>query len=192
MHKKHFSLASGLVLALILTGAGCSDKTTVSDNLETNESKIQVEQTDANQTELEDNEGKENEDEQKESDKKTTEDKKVTAPQVEVKTDTEVKADVNTEIKTQTVKEFTITAKNWEFSPATITVNKGDKVRLKITSTDGVHSFILAEYGLNTKLEIGQVQVVEFTADKAGSFSFRCGVPCGSGHMEMKGTLIVK
>lgn len=197
MHKKHFSLANGLALALILTGAGCSNNTTVSSNLETDENKVQAEQNATSQTEVKDN-GSENIQKGSETktaisnDTKTTENKNIITPQIEVKTKTEVKTDVNTEIKTPAVKEFTINAKNWEFSPATITVNKGDKVRLKITSTEGLHSFVLTEYSINTKLEIGQTQIVEFTADKAGSFSFRCGIPCGSGHMDMKGTLIVK
>jgi len=90
------------------------------------------------------------------------------------------------------VKEFTMTAQNWQFSPATITVNKGDKVRLKITSVDVTHGFALKDFNVNVTLEPGQTQIVEFVADKVGSFSFRCSVPCGEGHREMQGTLIVK
>lgn len=93
---------------------------------------------------------------------------------------------------TSPVKVFTMNAKNWQFDPATITVNKGDTVRLKITGSDAVHSFMLKDYNLNVKIEPGQTQIVEFVADKAGEFSFRCGVPCGEGHREMTGKLIVK
>lgn len=90
------------------------------------------------------------------------------------------------------VKEFNMTAKNWQFDPSTITVNKGDTVRLKITGSDAAHSFMLKDYNLNVKIEPGQTQTVEFVADKAGEFSFRCGVPCGEGHRDMTGKLIVK
>lgn len=90
------------------------------------------------------------------------------------------------------LKEFTVTAKNWKFDPGTMTVNKGDKVRLTITSTDVAHSFMLKDYNLNVKLEPNKTQVVEFIADKAGSFTFKCAIPCGDGHREMNGTLIVK
>lgn len=90
------------------------------------------------------------------------------------------------------VKEFTVTAKNWQFDPGTMTVNQGDRVRLKITSIDVAHSFMLKEYNLNAKLEPNETQTIEFIADKAGTFSFRCGVPCGEGHREMTGTLVVK
>ncbi len=90
------------------------------------------------------------------------------------------------------VKEFTVTAKNWDFTPATITVNKGDRVRLKITSADVPHSFTLPDFKIDQKLEPGIVATVEFTADRAGEFGFRCMVFCGSGHRGMKGTLVVK
>lgn len=97
-----------------------------------------------------------------------------------------------TVVPTGPVKEFTMNAKNWQFDPDTITVNKGDTVILKITGADAAHSFMLKDYDLNIKIEPGQTQTIEFVADKAGEFSFRCGVPCGEGHREMTGKLIVQ
>src|SRR3989344_691234 len=44
------------------------------------------------------------------------------------------------------VKEFKITAKQFQFEPATIEVNKGDKVKLVITSTDVPLGFKIVEY----------------------------------------------
>ncbi len=90
------------------------------------------------------------------------------------------------------VKEFTITAKNWQFDPGSITVNQGDKVRITITSVDVNHSFMLKDYNLNVKLEPNKTQVIEFIADKTGTFQFRCAIPCGKGHRDMIGSLIVK
>lgn len=96
---------------------------------------------------------------------------------------------------TETVKEFTITAKNWDFSPSTITVDKGDKVKLTITSIDsGVgsgHGFFLSSFGINERLTKDNTVTVEFVADKVGSFTFFCNIFCGSGHSSMRGTLIV-
>ena len=85
-----------------------------------------------------------------------------------------------------------MTAKKFEFSPSTITVNKGDKVKIKITSTDVNHGFAIPEYGVSQKVDFGKTEVIEFTADKSGEFTFFCNVFCGSGHKEMKGKLIVK
>lgn len=90
------------------------------------------------------------------------------------------------------IKEFTITAKQWNFEPSVITVNKGDRVKITITSADVAHGFAISDYGVNKRIDAGKTEVVEFTADKTGTFTYRCSVPCGSGHSTMGGTLIVE
>lgn len=90
------------------------------------------------------------------------------------------------------VKEFTMTAKKWEFSPSTITVKKGDAVKLSITSIDVAHGFGLNDFGIKERLEPGKTTNIEFVADKTGTFTFFCSVFCGDGHGEMTGTLIVE
>lgn len=94
--------------------------------------------------------------------------------------------------RTAQVKEFKITAKQFQFEPSTIEVNKGDKVRLTITSVDVSHGFSVPEYGINQRLDPGKPVTVEFTADKEGTFTTFCSVFCGSGHSGMKGKLIVR
>lgn len=89
------------------------------------------------------------------------------------------------------VKEIRITAKQWEFQPATVAVNRGDRVRLIVKSIDVSHGFSLPDFGVNTRLEPSVDTVVEFTADKTGTFTYFCSVVCGSGHSEMRGTLTV-
>ena len=89
------------------------------------------------------------------------------------------------------VREFTITAKQWEFQPATITVKKGDHVKLTITTTDVTHGFSLPDFNVNSQISPGSPTVVEFDADKTGTFTFACSVFCGSGHGGMHGTLVV-
>jgi cytochrome c oxidase subunit 2 len=95
-------------------------------------------------------------------------------------------------MKASEQKSFAITAKQFSFDPATITVNKGDAVTLTIKSIDVTHGFSLPDFGVNETLTPGKTVTVKFTADKAGTFSYRCSVMCGAGHMDMKGTLIVK
>lgn len=90
------------------------------------------------------------------------------------------------------VKTISMTAKMWDFSPSTITVNKGDAVKLSIKSIDVDHGFFLPDFGVNTFLKPGMTTSASFTADKTGTFSFSCNVSCGSGHGSMRGTLIVK
>lgn len=95
-------------------------------------------------------------------------------------------------IPTVGVKEFTIIAKNWEFDPATITVNQGDTVKLHVKSIDVAHGFRLSSFNINERLEPGKTADIEFVADKTGTFTFACSVFCGSGHSRMVGQLIVK
>ena len=89
------------------------------------------------------------------------------------------------------VKEFKITAKQFSFDPGTIEVNKGDKVRLIVTSIDVPHGIAIKEYGINQRLDVGKPATIEFTADKPGTFTAFCSVFCGAGHGNMKGNLIV-
>ncbi|HLC73480.1 MAG TPA: cupredoxin domain-containing protein [Candidatus Nanoarchaeia archaeon] len=91
-------------------------------------------------------------------------------------------------------KEVTINmkARKWEFEPSTITVKKGDKVKLLITGEDVKHGFKLTDFNINEDIEPGKTTTIEFTADKIGTFSFMCSVFCGSGHSDMEGKLIVE
>jgi len=89
-------------------------------------------------------------------------------------------------------KEFDIIAKQWDFSPNTITVNEGDNVILNVNSIDATHGFVISDFGVSEQLVSGNTVKIEFTADKKGTFSFFCNVFCGSGHSGMRGTLIVQ
>ena len=89
-------------------------------------------------------------------------------------------------------KTFTIEGKDYAFLPSTITVNKGDKVKIVFQNTDGVHDFVIDQFRVATKtIREGQEDIVEFTADTAGTFEYYCSV---GNHrlMGMAGTLIVK
>ncbi|MEN9582410.1 MAG: hypothetical protein RL641_364 [Candidatus Parcubacteria bacterium] len=93
---------------------------------------------------------------------------------------------------TANVKSFTVDASNFKFAPTTMTVNKGDTVRITLTNGQGNHDFKIDSFNVHTKLlTTGGTDTVEFIADKAGSFEYYCTV--GSHRaMGMKGTLIVK
>ncbi|MBS3100729.1 cupredoxin domain-containing protein [Candidatus Woesearchaeota archaeon] len=99
---------------------------------------------------------------------------------------------IENEPAAESVKEFKITAKQFSFTPETIEVNKGDRVRLLVTSTDVPHGIAIKEYGINERLDPGKEVKIEFIADKEGTFTAFCSVFCGSGHSNMKGKLIVK
>lgn len=87
--------------------------------------------------------------------------------------------------------EITMLAKKWEFTPKTITVKKGQKVRLNISSVDVDHGFSLPAFNVDERLTAGQSTTVEFTPTYVGTFPFTCTVYCGSGHGDMRGELVV-
>lgn len=93
---------------------------------------------------------------------------------------------------TASVKEFTITGKNFSFSPSTITVKKGDRVKITFKNSQGFHDFVIDEYGVATKQASSPAtEVLEFTADKVGSFEYYCSVGTHRA-MGMLGTLKVE
>lgn len=81
---------------------------------------------------------------------------------------------------TDTAKEektFTIEAGSFYYNPKTITVKKGTKVKIVMTSKDMMHDFNIDE--LNVKMPItkaGETNTVEFVADKVGKFEYYCSV----------------
>ena len=90
------------------------------------------------------------------------------------------------------VHEIQVTLRKYEFSPGSLRVRKGEKVRLVMAATDHDHGFKLDDFDINQKIRKGTTAIVEFTADKAGTFQFRCSNVCGIGHRNMKGTLVVE
>lgn len=88
--------------------------------------------------------------------------------------------------------EVNIIAKNWKFEPSVIKVKNGTKIKLKIKSVDVDHGFSLPDFKVSMYLKPNKELTTEFVANKKGEFSFFCDVLCGSGHRNMKGTLIVE
>jgi nitrous oxide reductase len=60
------------------------------------------------------------------------------------------------------------------FSLKEIVVKKGDKVRITITNTAGDHDFTIDAYNIKTETPLNKPTVVEFTADKVGTFEYYC------------------
>lgn len=100
--------------------------------------------------------------------------------------------DTQKSVEETSARVIEVVAKRWEFLPGVITVKKGEKVRLNIISVDVAHGFALSAFGVSQPLVPGQMTVVEFVADKAGTFNFFCSVYCGEGHGGMTGTLVVE
>ncbi len=93
---------------------------------------------------------------------------------------------------TVAVKEFVVSGQNFSFTPSVITVKKGDKVKITFKNTSGFHDFKIDEFGVATKQTASPyTEVLEFTADKVGSFEYYCSVGTHRA-LGMKGTLKVE
>ena len=88
-------------------------------------------------------------------------------------------------------REIKITARKYQFSPKTISVSRGERVRLVVTAEDVDHGFGIHEFGIEQEIKAKQTKVIELTADKVGRFEFVCSEYCGEGHNDMTGVLIV-
>jgi cytochrome c oxidase subunit 2 len=86
---------------------------------------------------------------------------------------------------------ITLTARQFAFDPPVLHVNQGDRVIITLQAADVVHGFYLDGYGLEARVQPGTAQQIEFTADQAGKFRYRCAVSCGALHPFMIGELVV-
>lgn len=91
-----------------------------------------------------------------------------------------------------------ITAKSFQFTPSTFTVNQGDVVTLTVTvpSNDpsSIGHGVLMDTYIDPGLNCGRGKTVSkvFTATTPGTFAFVCTQPtCGAGHTSMIGMMIV-
>ncbi|MHB8963130.1 MAG: cupredoxin domain-containing protein [Saccharofermentanales bacterium] len=85
-----------------------------------------------------------------------------------------------------------LTAVNYSYSKDTMTVKKGQKVRIELTVTQGTHDWVVDEFNASTdKVGANQTTFVEFVPDRSGEFEFYCSV---GNHraMGMIGKLIVQ
>jgi heme/copper-type cytochrome/quinol oxidase subunit 2 len=88
-------------------------------------------------------------------------------------------------------RTFEIDAGQFAYSPSELHVNPGDTVTLQLVSTDVVHGLYVDGYDVSVEADPGQSATLTFTADKPGSFRFRCNVTCGAMHPFMIGKLTV-
>lgn len=90
------------------------------------------------------------------------------------------------------VKSFTVEGNNFKFSPATMAVKKGDRVRVTFKNVQGMHDFVIDEFNAKTQRlsGAGETETIEFVADKAGTFEYYCSVGTHR-QMGMVGTLSV-
>ena len=66
------------------------------------------------------------------------------------------------------VREFTVSGNHYAFSPASLTVNRNDLVKITFTAQDMPHSFTIDDYRIVKRAGAGQTVTFEFRADQRG------------------------
>lgn len=89
-------------------------------------------------------------------------------------------------------RAIVITAKRFEFVPSTITLKKGETVKLVVTSEDVTHGLFLRTLKIDADLTAGETQQFTVTPQAAGTFTAICHHFCGAGHGGMKLTVVVE
>jgi cytochrome c oxidase subunit 2 len=89
-------------------------------------------------------------------------------------------------------RAIVITAKRFEFVPSTITLKKGETVKLVVTSEDVTHGLFIRPLKIDTDLTPGKTEELTVTPQSAGTFTAICHHFCGAGHGNMKLTVVVE
>ena len=92
----------------------------------------------------------------------------------------------------QAPRVIEITAKRFGFSPDEITLKKGEPVTLRFTTQDVKHGFLSKALKLDADIAPGKPAEVTFTPQTAGKFVTVCDNFCGSGHGDMRMTIVVE
>src|SRR5260370_35409835 len=71
-------------------------------------------------------------------------------------------------------RRIEISAKRFGYTPAEITLKKGEPVVLVLTTEDVSHGLKFKELGLDSKFEKSKPGELALTADKVGDFVVRC------------------
>ncbi len=84
------------------------------------------------------------------------------------------------------LRVINLRAVKFSYDPGTITVKKGEHVRIVIDNSDTTHGIVIPSLG------VSGIDSMEFTANTSGTYEFKCPTFCGSGHRNMTGTLVVE
>ena len=101
-------------------------------------------------------------------------------------------AEVPNEVSEPEVKEIRVQGGDFWLKPTSITVNKGDRVKIIFENVGSItHNLIIDGYGRTETISGGSTDTIEFVADKSGTFDIWCAV---EGHRAagMEGSFVVE
>jgi cytochrome c oxidase subunit 2 len=85
-----------------------------------------------------------------------------------------------------------ISARRFGFTPREITLKKGEPVTLRLSTEDVKHGFFVKALSLDADIIPGTTAEITFTPQTTGKFVSVCDNFCGSGHGDMRMTIVVE
>ena len=89
-------------------------------------------------------------------------------------------------------REFTVTAKDFRFSPSRLEVTQDDLVKLTVRSEDVAYSVTIDEYRMSKRVPAGGETTLEFRADRTGTFPFYSNLTSDARHKGTRGEIVVR
>ena len=85
-----------------------------------------------------------------------------------------------------------ILVSDWVFSSPVITINPENNNRLIFVIDSGHHGIRIPRLGLETgNMETGDFVIWDLTESRGGEYTYYCNIPCGRGHKDMVGTILI-
>lgn len=89
-------------------------------------------------------------------------------------------------------REFTISGRDYKFTPGRLEVTQDDLVKLTVRSEDVAYGFTIDHYRVSKRIPAGGSVTLEFRADTAGTYTYYSNMTSDPRHGTMKGDLVVK
>jgi plastocyanin len=86
-------------------------------------------------------------------------------------------------------EEIRIEASRSGFKPKVVTLHKGDRARLVLTTADEEHCFAVDQLRIEKRIVRGKATTVDLTVDRSGTYPFHCCLE--PGREAMRGRLVV-
>ena len=91
-----------------------------------------------------------------------------------------------------TRREFSLTARDFSFSPNRVEAQQDELIKITVQSADHAYGFTIDDYRVSKRVPAGGSTVVEFRADRAGTFAFYSNLSNDARHSQMRGQLVVR
>ena len=89
-------------------------------------------------------------------------------------------------------REFSLTARDYRFSPDRLEVMQDDLVKISVQSADHAYSLTIDDYRISRRVPAGGSTSFEFRADQTGTFDYYSNLSNDSRHKQMRGQLVVR